>query len=272
MSGSILITGGAGFVGSHTLVELIKSGYDCIVLDNFSNSTKECITQCEKIVGKSIKSVFKSVGESVEFPLRYYHNNITGSINLLRAMQEFKVSKIVFSSSATVYGSPKYLPIDESHPIGDCSNPYGITKFFIEKIIEDHIKSINGSYIHLRYFNPVGASESGIIGETPTGVPNNLFPYIADVAAGQRPEINVFGDDYDTIDGTGVRDYIHIVDLAKGHTQAIKLITSTCAIQKVYNLGTGQGYSVIQVIEAYEKACGKPIPYRIVGRRPGDVA
>ncbi|KAF0987441.1 hypothetical protein HZS_2501, partial [Henneguya salminicola] len=242
---------------------------------NFSNANLLDFDQlCEVFKNNKIEAVIhfaglKSVGESVANPLHYYNNNICGTINLLRAMEKYGVNKIVFSSSATVYGVPQYLPIDEDHPAGNCSNPYGLTKYFNEIIIRDHMKSVNGSYIHLRYFNPVGASESGRIGESPNGIPNNLFPFISDVAVGKLPLVNVYGDDYDTIDGTGVRDYIHIVDLAKGHTQAIKFILSTGCI---FNLGTGKGYSVLEVIKVYESVCGRKIPFKVIGRRPGDVA
>lgn len=241
----ILVTGGAGFVGSHSVIELIEAGYSVVVLDNLANASME-----------SIK----------------HKNNVGGTINLLEVMKEKGVKNIIFSSSATVYGSPQYLPIDEKHPVGGCTNPYGKTKFFIEEILRDlHKAEPDWNIIMLRYFNPVGAHKSGKIGEDPQGIPNNLMPFIAQVAVGKRAELSVYGSDYDTPDGTGVRDYIHVVDLAQGHVAAQKKIETNCGC-KVYNLGTGKGYSVVEMAKAFEEASGKPIPYKKVDRRAGDVA
>ncbi|XP_078362506.1 UDP-glucose 4-epimerase-like [Oculina patagonica] len=296
----ILVTGGAGYIGTHTVVELINAGYDVVIIDNFVNAFTESIKRVEEITGKKIvyysvnllnkdalKEVFskhefyavvhlaalKAVGESVEIPLQYYHNNVTGSINLLQCMKEHGVWNFVFSSSATVYGLPNCLPISEDHPVGSgITNPYGRSKFFIEEIIKDLCKaekSLNA--VMLRYFNPVGAHKSGRIGEDPQGIPNNLMPYILQVAVGRRPHLNVFGDDYDTPDGTGVRDYIHVVDLAVGHVVALKKFEENCGC-KIYNLGTGRGYSVLEMVKAVEKASGKSVPYKIAPRREGDVA
>jgi len=296
----ILVTGGAGYIGTHTVVELINAGYDVVVIDNFVNAFPESIKRVEEITGKklvhhsvdmlnkeALKEVFtkhefyavvhlaalKAVGESVEIPLRYYHNNVTGSINLLECMKEHGVWKFVFSSSATVYGMPQKLPISEDHLAGiGITNPYGRSKFFIEEIIKDLCKAEkNMNAVLLRYFNPVGAHKSGKIGEDPQGIPNNLMPFILQVAVGRRPHLNVFGNDYDTPDGTGVRDYIHVVDLAVGHVAALKKIEENCGC-KVYNLGTGRGYSVLEMAKAVEKASGKPVPYKIAPRREGDVA
>ncbi|KAH9523759.1 hypothetical protein Btru_040840 [Bulinus truncatus] len=295
----ILVTGGAGYIGSHTVIELLNSQYNVVVIDNLVNASMESITRVEEITGKSvpalqvdlldknaIRSVFekyrisvvmhfaglKAVGESVELPLLYYHTNIGGTVNLLEVMKEYNVKNIIFSSSATVYGTPQHLPVDENHPVGGCTNAYGKTKFFIEEIIKDVCtadKTWNA--VLLRYFNPVGAHKTGKIGENPQGIPNNLMPFVAQVAVGRRECLTVFGNDYDTHDGTGVRDYIHIVDLAQGHVAAIKKVESNCGCV-VYNLGTGVGYSVLDMVKAFEKATGKPIPYKIAPRRAGDIS
>ena len=293
----ILLTGGAGFIGSHTAVEMVQSGHEVVIYDNFYNSDASVLDRLEKILGKrvpfeegdvrdyermlevlkhyKIEAVvhfagLKAVGESVEKPLEYYDNNICGTIALLRAMKEAGVKRIIFSSSATVYGTPQYLPLDENHPLS-VTNPYGRTKLQIEEILEDLcVSDPEWSAVCLRYFNPIGAHESGLIGENPQGIPNNLLPYVARVAAGQLESVRVFGNDYDTPDGTGVRDYIHVVDLAKGHVNAAQY-SLTHKGWIAINLGTGVGYSVLDIIHAYEKACGKPIPYKIVARRSGDV-
>ncbi|KFM71586.1 UDP-glucose 4-epimerase, partial [Stegodyphus mimosarum] len=305
---SIFVTGGAGYVGSHSILELLKSGYDVVAADNFSNSCagKDCIMpeslkRVEKLAGKSLTfyevdllnknaleqlfqkhafscvvhfAALKAVGESCRLPLDYYKNNVGGTVTLLEVMQKYGVKKIVFSSSATVYGVPQYLPIDELHPVGStCTSPYGRTKYFIEEILKDVCNSEKEwSVIMLRYFNPVGAHESGIIGEDPQGIPNNLMPYIAQVAVGRLKELEVYGNDYKTVDGTGVRDYIHVMDLAEGHVAAVKeLLTKNFCGCKAYNLGTGEGYSVLQIIKAFEEVCGFKLPYKIIGRREGDV-
>lgn len=297
----ILITGGAGYIGSHTLISLAKSGYDFIVFDNLSNSSKESIKRVEKIINKSISfeegdirdkkalsEVFKkydidsvihfaglkAVGESVEKPLKYYDNNINGTLVLLEVMAEFNCKKLVFSSSATVYGNPITNPIKESFPTGGTTNPYGTSKYMIEKILEDlYISDNSFKIVILRYFNPVGAHKSGMIGEDPNGIPNNLMPYISQVAVGKREFLSVFGGDYDTVDGTGVRDYIHVVDLAFGHVKAIDYLNSKECMEPLFvNLGTGKGYSVLDMVKAFEKACGKKVPYKIVDRRAGDIA
>jgi len=294
----ILVTGGAGYIGSHTCVELLNENYEVVVFDNLSNSSEESLTRVKNITGKSldfykadlldkhdISRVFqdhkidavihfaglKAVGESVVIPLKYFHNNITGTLNLLEAMAEFAVKNIVFSSSATVYGDPASLPIKEDFPLS-ATNPYGRTKLMIEEILQDIYRSDNDWNIALlRYFNPVGAHKSGTIGEDPFDIPNNLVPYISQVAVGQLQQVNVFGNDYDTPDGTGVRDYIHVVDLALGHIKTLpKLFTSPGVV--TYNLGTGSGYSVLEMIKGFEKASDKKIPYEIVKRRPGDIA
>lgn len=306
MAGKVLVTGGAGYIGSHCILELLEAGYEPVVLDNFHNAIRgakglpESLERVQEIVGNkkiefeevdmldrvALNSLFdkhkfsavmhfaglKAVGESVEKPLMYYKVNLTGTIQLLEIMNAHGVKKIVFSSSATVYGDPNYLPIDEKHPVGGCTNPYGKTKYFIEEMIKDQCKADEEwSAILLRYFNPIGAHISGRIGEDPQGIPNNLMPYVSQVAVGRREHLNVFGNDYKTPDGTGVRDYIHIVDLAKGHIAALnKLQTSSSC--KVYNLGTGVGYSVLQMVVAMEKASGKKIPYKIAPRREGDIA
>ena len=299
---AILITGGAGYIGSHTLIELAKANYEFIVYDNLINSLKEALNRVEKIIGKDItfiegdirdtiklKEVFtdynidsvihfaglKAVGESVEKPLEYYDNNVLGTIRLLEVMKEFNCKKIVFSSSATVYGDPKTTPILESFPVGGTTNPYGTSKYMIERILEDLYISDNAFKIAiLRYFNPVGAHESGTIGEDPKGIPNNLMPFISQVAVGKRDYLSVFGSDYDTHDGTGVRDYIHVVDLANAHVKAINYLNKELNNIKpiITNIGTGIGYSVLDVLKSYEKACGKELPYKLVEKRAGDIA
>ncbi|MBQ9934632.1 MAG: UDP-glucose 4-epimerase GalE [Lachnospiraceae bacterium] len=296
---NILVTGGAGFIGSHTCVELIESGYKVVVVDNLINSSKEAVRRVEKITGVTIpfypvdlldeeglNKIFdtenidavihfaglKAVGESVVKPWNYYNNNITGTLNLCKVMMEHRVKNIIFSSSATVYGDPAEIPITENCPRGAITNPYGHTKSMLEQILSDIYKAdTQWNVVLLRYFNPIGAHESGLIGEDPSGIPNNLVPYIAKVAVGKLDCLGVFGDDYDTPDGTGVRDYIHVVDLAKGHVKALKKIEDNSGFC-IYNLGTGIGYSVLQVVKAYEKACGKSIKYEIKARRPGDIA
>lgn len=296
---SILVTGGAGYIGSHTCVELLNAGYEVVVVDNLSNSCEEALERVKKITGKdltfyeadilnrealvrifekeTIDSVIhfaglKAVGESVSKPLEYYQNNITGTLVLCDVMRQFGVKNIVFSSSATVYGSPAQIPITEQCPKGTCTNPYGWTKWMLEQILSDlHTADSEWNVILLRYFNPIGAHESGLIGEDPKGIPNNLVPYITQVAVGKLEKLGVFGDDYDTLDGTGVRDYIHVVDLARGHVKAIERLKDKKGVL-VYNLGTGNGYSVLQIVKAFEKACHKPIPYEIKERRPGDIA
>lgn len=296
--GKILVTGGAGFIGSHTCVELLNAGYDIVVMDNFCNSKPEALNRIKKITGKDfafyeadmldyaatdkifaeqdIDSVIhfaglKAVGESCAKPLEYYHNNIDGTITLLRVMREHGCKKIVFSSSATVYGMNNPIPYIETYPTS-ATNPYGYTKVMIEQILTDISKADSEwSVALLRYFNPIGAHESGLIGENPNGIPNNLMPYIAQVAVGKLPCLNVFGDDYDTVDGTGVRDYIHVVDLARGHLCAVKYVMEHTGTEAV-NLGTGKGTSVLELVHAFEKACGKEIAYKITDRRPGDIA
>lgn len=294
----ILVTGGAGYIGTHTLVELLEAEHTPVVVDNLSNSSEESIKRVEKITGKHVPlHVFdlrdttrlrqlcesenfdavihfaglKAVGESVKKPLLYYQNNLGSTLSLLEVMQNTNIKKLVFSSSATVYGTPSELPLTETSQTGiGITNPYGWTKYMIEKILEGIAASDNTVQVTvLRYFNPVGAHGSGLIGEDPTGVPNNLLPYIAQVAVGKLSNVGVFGDDYDTPDGTGVRDYIHVVDLARGHVAALEHMQSGCA---VYNLGTGSGTSVIQALRAFEKACGHTIPYTIKPRRAGDIA
>lgn len=295
---NILVTGGAGYIGSHTVVELLESGYGVVVVDNLSNSNKESMNRVKKITGKSpvfyeadvrdraaMEKIFtenkidyvihfaglKAVGESCVKPIEYYDNNLYGTLVLLEVMREHGCKKIVFSSSATVYGTPEKLPLDESCRTGGTTNPYGTSKYFQEIMLNDVYKADNEwTVVLLRYFNPVGAHPSGLIGEDPRGIPNNLTPYIAKVAIGELKEVGVFGNDYDTPDGTGVRDYIHVVDLAKGHVAAISKIKDGGVY--TYNLGTGVGYSVLDVIHAYEKACGHAIPYAIKPRRAGDIA
>ena len=295
---NILVTGGAGYIGSHTLIELIEAGYTPVVVDNLSNSSPEALKRVEKITGAKIpfhkldlrneeelEKVFaahkfdaiihfaglKAVGESVAKPLHYYNNNLTSTLTLLQQAVKHKVPKFIFSSSATVYGTPEELPLKETSRTGvGITNPYGQTKYMIEQILQDVVAANpNLQVTILRYFNPVGAHKSGLIGEDPNGLPNNLLPYVSQVAVGKLPEVGVFGDDYDTPDGTGVRDYIHVVDLAKGHVAALKSAQNGVS---VYNLGTGQGTSVLELINAFSKAAGKPIPYAIKPRRPGDIA
>ncbi len=296
---SVLVTGGAGYIGSHTCVELLQSGYDIVVVDNLSNSCLESLRRVEQITGKTIpfieadvcdeaalETIFtqhsidavihfaglKAVGESVRKPLEYYTNNLVSTLTLLNVMRAHGVKNFVFSSSATVYGDPASVPIREDFPTGGTTNPYGTTKYFLEQIVKDYCAadpSFNAAL--LRYFNPVGSHESGLIGEDPSGIPNNLTPYIAQVAVGKLEKLHVYGDDYPTPDGTGVRDYIHVVDLAKGHVAALKKLEGNCGLF-IVNLGTGKGYSVLDVLHAYEKACGKTLPYVVDPRRPGDIA
>ena len=294
----ILVTGGAGYIGSHTCVQLLERGDEIVVLDNLDNSCEESLNRVKKITGKDLtfckvdlldyeatENVFKqhkfdavihfaglkAVGESVRMPLRYYHNNITGTLHLCDIMNKYGVKKLVFSSSATVYGDPHTVPIKEDFPLS-CTNPYGQTKLDIEYILKDLcVSDPEWSVVLLRYFNPVGAHESGLIGEDPNGIPNNLMPYISQVAIGKLECLSVYGNDYNTKDGTGVRDYIHVVDLAEGHLRAIDKIKDNTGVY-VYNLGTGNGYSVLDMVKAFSKACGKDVNYKIVDRRPGDVA
>ena len=296
--GKILVTGGAGYIGSHTVIELINAGYDVVIVDNLYNSKVEAVKRVEKIVGKQIpfyendildkdalRKIFsehqidgvinfagyKAVGESVKKPIEFYHNNIGGLIALVEVMKEVGCKNLVFSSSATVYGDPHTVPIKEDFPLST-TNPYGSTKLFIEYILKDLAKADPEFNIAiLRYFNPVGAHESGTIGEDPNGIPYNLCPYITKVAIGKLPYLNIFGGDYPTVDGTGVRDYIHVVDLAVGHVLAIKKLLTGSGLF-VVNLGTGKGFSVLQMVNSFSKALGKQIPYKIVERRPGDIA
>jgi UDP-glucose 4-epimerase len=296
---SVLITGGAGYIGSHTVVELLDSGYDVVVIDNLYNSNIKAIDRIEAITGKKVpfykvdirdrkglEKVFeketiescihfaglKAVGESVAKPWEYYDNNINGTLTLVDVMRKHNVKNIIFSSSATVYGDPVQIPITEECPKGKCTNPYGWTKSMLEQILSDiQFADPEWNVVLLRYFNPIGAHKSGTIGEDPKGIPNNLMPYITQVAVGKRPELSVFGNDYDTPDGTGVRDYIHVVDLALGHVSALNKIKENCGLF-VCNLGTGTGYSVLDVVHAFEKATGVKIPYTIKDRRPGDIA
>ena len=295
---TILVTGGAGYIGTHTDVELLNKGYDVVCVDNYSNSSPKALDRVEEITGKTVKryegdvrdealmdriftendidwvihfASLKPVGESVAKPIEYYDNNLNSTIVLLKAMRTHDVKKVIFSSSATVYGTPKELPLTEESQTGGTTNPYGTTKFFEEQILRDvHVADDSWTVVILRYFNPVGAHESGLIGEDPKGIPANLTPYIAKVALGELKEVQVFGDDYDTPDGTGVRDYIHVVDLAKGHVAVIDKVEGPGVF--TYNLGTGHGYSVLEVIKAYEKAAGHAIPFAIKPRRPGDIA
>ena len=295
---AILITGGAGYIGSHTALELLKEGYEVVIYDNLCNSSRESIRRGEELTGKTIRfyegdvldaasleklfaaeeveavihcAALKAVGESVQNPLEYYQNNITGTLTLLGVMEKMGVKNIVFSSSATVYGSPEVMPITEDCPKGQCTNPYGWTKSMMEQIMTDLQKAHpEWNVILLRYFNPVGAHESGRIGEDPKGIPNNLMPYISQVAVGKLEKLGVFGNDYHTPDGTGVRDYIHVVDLADGHVKAIKYIFTNPGLD-IINLGTGTGYSVLDMVKAFSKACGKEIPYEIKPRRAGDI-
>ncbi len=296
--GKVLVTGGAGFIGSHTCVELLAAGYEVIILDDFRNSDRSVIDRIREISGREVtlyevdmtdkdgvERVFsrekidavihfaglKAVGESVEKPLEYYENNLTGTLVILRAMRRHDVRRIVFSSSATVYGFQNPVPYREDMPTS-ATNPYGMTKVMIENILIDLCRADERfSAVLLRYFNPIGAHESGLLGENPSGIPNNLVPYIARVACGKLPNLSVYGDDYDTPDGTGVRDYIHVVDLAKGHLAALSYSKENAGAMPV-NLGTGKGTSVLEIIRAYEKASGRDVPYTIVGRRPGDIA
>ena len=298
--GKILVTGGAGYIGSHTVVELLNKGEEVVIIDNFSNSKKEVLDNIKKITNKdfkfyeinyldrtSLEKVFeendidsvinfagyKAVGESVQKPLEYYENNIGGAVILLETMKKYNVKKFVFSSSATVYGDPESVPITEESKIGGTTNPYGTTKLYIEQILQDLYKSDNEWDICiLRYFNPVGAHESGLIGEDPKGIPNNLMPYITKVAAGILPELSIFGNDYNTKDGTGVRDYIHVVDLAKGHLLALDKLNKEDNGIFIYNLGTGKGYSVLEMVEAFKKVNNVDVPYKIAPRREGDIA
>ncbi|WP_246942806.1 UDP-glucose 4-epimerase GalE [Bacillus pinisoli] len=295
---SILVTGGAGYIGSHTCIELLNTGYEIVVIDSYVNSKDESLKRVKEITGKDFKSykldlldkielekVFveneidavihfaglKAVGESVEKPILYYHNNIAGTLILAEVMEKYNVQKLVFSSSATVYGMPKRVPISEDFML-HATNPYGRTKLMIEDILRDlHVSNKNWSIALLRYFNPIGAHESGRIGEDPNGIPNNLMPFITQVAVGKLKELRVFGNDYSTVDGTGVRDYIHVVDLAKGHLKALKKVMKSKGVE-AYNLGTGKGYSVLEIVKAFEQASGRQVPYQIINRRPGDIA
>lgn len=294
----ILVTGGAGYIGSHTCVELLNAGYEIVVVDNFSNSKPESLKRVKELTGKDFKfyeldlleedkldAVFKenkidavihfaglkAVGESVQIPLHYYHNNITGTLVLCDVMKKHDIKAMVFSSSATVYGVPKAMPINESFPL-NATNPYGRTKLMIEQILTDlSVPDQDWSIALLRYFNPIGAHKSGRIGEDPNGIPNNLMPYISQVAVGKLEKLAVFGSDYETVDGTGVRDYIHVVDLALGHLKAVERVLSTKGVD-AYNLGTGNGYSVLQMVDAFKKASDKDVPYDLRDRRPGDIA
>ena len=295
----ILVTGGTGYIGSHTVVELLSKGHECVIVDNLYNSSEKVLDRIKEITGirplfyrtdirdkEALREIFKendfeavihfaglkAVGESVAKPLEYYENNISGSLNLYELMKEYKVNKLVFSSSATVYGDSFKSPLKEEYGRGRTTNPYGTTKAMNEMIIEDYGKADKDlSAVILRYFNPVGAHKSGLIGERPNGIPNNLMPYISDVVVGKLDHLNVFGNDYDTKDGTGVRDYIHVVDLAKAHVAAIEYADGHKGVE-IINVGTGTGYSVLDIIKAYEKACGREIPYVITDRRPGDIA
>lgn len=296
---TILVTGGAGYIGSHTCVELLDAGYEVIVVDNLSNSSAKALKRVEEITGKSIKfyekdildrealtAIFddnaidavihfaglKAVGESVRKPIEYYYNNIGGTLVLTDVMRNHGCKNIIFSSSATVYGDPAEIPITENCPKGTCTNPYGWTKSMLEQVLTDiHTSDPEWNVVLLRYFNPIGAHKSGKIGEDPKGIPNNLLPYVAQVAIGKLECLGVFGDDYDTPDGTGVRDYIHVVDLAVGHVKALSKLAPGTGVS-IYNLGTGNGYSVLQVVHAFEKACGHAIKYQIKPRRAGDIA
>lgn len=299
MSKTILVTGGAGYIGSHTLIELHNAGYDFVVVDNLINSQRESLNRVSRIIGKEIPfykvdirdtmslekiisshkfyacihfAGLKAVGESVEKPLEYYDNNMTGTFVLLTQLRKYGCKNLIFSSSATVYGNPQFVPITEECPKGQCTNPYGQTKSMLEEVLKDVQKADSEwNIVLLRYFNPIGAHASGTIGENPNGVPNNLMPYITQVAVGKRPYLGVFGDNYETPDGTGVRDYIHVVDLAKGHVCALKAIDRKCGLA-IYNLGTGQGYSVLDVVKAFERVNEVKIPYQIMPRRAGDIA
>ena len=296
----VLVTGGTGYIGSHTCVELLEEGHEVVIVDNLVNSKKEVVDKIEEITGKKVtfyendvcdkealRKIFqenqpidavlhfaglKAVGESVAQPIRYYENNIGSTLSLVTVMREFNCRKIVFSSSATVYGDPEELPITELAVVGGTTNPYGTSKYFIERILKDVcVADSEFSVVLLRYFNPIGAHPSGLIGENPNGIPNNLMPYIIKVVTKELPILSIFGDDYDTPDGTGVRDYIHVVDLAKGHIKALEKADKTIGVN-TYNLGTGHGYSVLDLVHAFEKVNGVEVPYKIVGRRPGDIA
>lgn len=294
----VLLTGGAGYIGSHTAVELLEKDFEIVIYDNLVNSSKIALDRIRKITGKDFKfyeadildtdflkkvlteekidvvihfAALKAVGESVKKPLEYYHNNLTGTLSLLKAMVDTNVKKIIFSSSATVYGDPETTPITEDFPKGACTNPYGWSKSFMEQIMTDlNTADPDLKVVLLRYFNPIGAHKSGLIGEDPKGIPNNLLPYISQVAVGKLDYLHVYGDDYDTHDGTGIRDYIHVVDLAKGHVLAVEKIDELKGVE-IINLATGNGYSVLDVVHAFEKACGKKIPYQIEERRAGDI-
>ena len=296
---SILVTGGAGYIGSHTVVELLNADREVVIVDDFSNSKPEVLDAIRQITGKDFKfyelnyldrekldkvfkennieavmnfAGFKAVGESVQKPIEYYTNNISGTLTLLDVMRENNVKKFVFSSSATVYGKPEVIPITEKCKTGGTTNPYGTSKLFIEQILKDVYKSDNTwDIVILRYFNPIGAHESGLIGEEPQGIPNNLMPYVVRVANGTLKELSVFGNDYDTPDGTGVRDYIHVVDLAKGHINALEKLEKEGEGLFIYNLGTGKGYSVLDIVKTFEEATGKKVPYKIAPRRAGDI-
>ena len=297
---AILLPGGAGYIGSHTAVELLNEGKEIVIIDDFSNSKPSVLDSIKKITGKDFKfyemnymdreklekvfeendieavvnfAGFKAVGESVQKPIEYYMNNVSGALVVLDTMRKYNCKTFIFSSSATVYGDPETIPITEECKTGGTTNPYGTSKLFIEQILKDTYHSDNTWNICiLRYFNPVGAHESGLIGEEPQGIPNNLMPYIVRVAAGTLPELSVFGNDYDTPDGTGVRDYIHVVDLAKGHVKALEKIEKEKEGLYIYNLGTGKGYSVLDMVNAFEKATGQKVPYKITARREGDIA
>lgn len=296
----ILVTGGAGYIGSHTLIELYKSGNTAVVVDNLCNSSQESLRRVQTIIGEEIPfyrvdirdakgldkvldahsdieccihfAGLKAVGESVAKPLEYYENNINGTLVLLDAMRRHGIKNIIFSSSATVYGNPALIPITEECPKGQCTNPYGQTKSMLEQVLTDlQLADPEWNVVLLRYFNPIGAHESGMIGENPNGIPNNLMPYVTQVAVGKRPELGIFGNDYDTPDGTGVRDYIHVVDLARGHVCALSAIARKCGLA-VYNLGTGNGYSVLDIVNTFQRVNGVKVPYSIKPRRPGDIA
>ena len=297
---AILLPGGAGFIGSHTAVELLNAGKEIVIIDDFSNSKPSVLDAIKKITGKDFKfyemnymdreklekvfeendieavinfAGFKAVGESVQKPIEYYMNNVSGALVVLDTMRKYNCKTFIFSSSATVYGDPETIPITEECKTGGTTNPYGTSKLFIEQILKDAYHADNTWNISiLRYFNPVGAHESGLIGEEPQGIPNNLMPYVVRVAAGTLPELSVFGNDYDTPDGTGVRDYIHVVDLAKGHVKALEKLEKEKEGLYIYNLGTGKGYSVLDMVKAFEKATGQKVPYKITARRAGDIA
>ena len=295
----ILVTGGAGYIGSHTAVELLEAGHEVVIVDNLVNSDRRAVEHITAITGKPVRfyqrditdagalreifaenaidavihfAALKAVGESVAKPLEYYGNNLTGVLNLCRVMGEYGCKNIIFSSSATVYGDPAQIPITEQCPKGQCTNPYGWTKWMTEQILTDlHTADPAWNVVLLRYFNPIGAHKSGKLGESPKGMPNNLLPVVAQAARGEIPYLSVYGDDYDTPDGTGVRDYIHVVDLARAHVKALEKLAEHGGVS-VYNLGTGKGYSVLEIIRAFEKASGRRVPYRIMPRRPGDIA